>query len=40
VPNNTALCGYQQGWQWLWLDFANPSCPFQLTDGMVTTFGS
>ena len=40
VPNNTALCGFQQGWQWLWLDFANPLCPFQLTEGMVTTFGS
>ena len=40
VPNNTALCGAAQGWQWLWLDLANPSCPFVLTEGLTTTFGS
>lgn len=40
VPNNTALCGAAQGWQWLWFDIANPSCPYVLTEGLTTTFGS
>jgi len=40
VPNNVAFCGASQGWQWLWLDLANPACPFMLTQGLATTFGS
>ena len=40
VPNNPALCGASQGWQWLWLDFTNPACPWVTTNGLVTTIGS
>ena len=40
VPNNASLCGFTQGWHWFWLDFANPACPFVVTDGLHTTFGS
>ncbi|MFT4840728.1 MAG: hypothetical protein ACI8UD_003429 [Planctomycetota bacterium] len=40
IPNNTAFCGSQLGWQYMWLDAANPACPFILTNGLTTTFGS
>lgn len=40
VPNSPALCGASQAWQWLWLDFANPACPWVTTNGLVTTIGS
>lgn len=40
VPNNPIFCGAQLGWQWMWLDLANPACPFVLSDGLTTTFGS
>lgn len=40
VPNNPVFCGLNQGWHWFWLDFANPACPFVVTDGLHTTFGS
>ena len=40
VPANTAFCGGQLGFQYLWLDPANPSCPFQLTQGLAVTIGS
>jgi len=40
VPNDPLLCGFQLGFQWMWLDAANPTCPFVVSDGMTTTFGS
>jgi len=40
VPNNPAFCGQSLGFQYLWLDFANPVCPFLVSDGLNATFGS
>ncbi|MCK5943149.1 MAG: hypothetical protein KAI24_14310 [Planctomycetes bacterium] len=40
IPDNPALCGSNLGWQYLTLDPANPQCPFLLTEGLTTTFGS
>tara|TARA_R110002072_G_scaffold177524_3_gene333498 strand:+ start:9737 stop:10969 length:1233 start_codon:yes stop_codon:yes gene_type:complete len=40
LPNNPAFCGQSLGFQYLWLDLANPVCPFVPTDGLTVTFGS
>ena len=40
VPDNPALCGQSLGFQYLWLEFANPACPFVVSDGLAVTFGS
>ena len=40
IPSNPIFCGGQFGWQYFWLDPANPACPFVLTGGLTTTFGS
>jgi len=40
IPDNPAFCGQQLGWQYMWLDPATPLCPFVLTEGLTTTFGS
>jgi hypothetical protein len=40
IPDDVSFCGLQLGWQYLWLDLANPVCPFVVTNGLTTTFGS
>ncbi|MFT4513917.1 MAG: hypothetical protein ACI89X_002592 [Planctomycetota bacterium] len=40
LPNNPAFCGQSLGFQYLWLDFANPACPLVVSDGLAVTFGS
>ncbi len=40
IPDNAAFCGGVLGFQYLWLDPANPTCPFQLTEGIAYTIGS
>lgn len=40
VPNTFAFCGLILGWQQMWLDPANPACPFVVTNGLTTFIGS
>ncbi|MCB9877305.1 MAG: hypothetical protein H6835_06855 [Planctomycetes bacterium] len=40
LPDSPVYCGAQLGLQIVWLDLSNPSCLFQVTNGLTTTFGS